>query len=429
MFSRCRRARAPAGETCGIHKAPRKGAWMKLIIAIIKPFKLDEVREALTSLRRGRHDRHRSQRLRAAEGPHRNLSRRRICGEFPPQTAPRDRSARPIEADRVMEAISGRRQEPARSATAKSSSRRSSRPCASAPARPTATRFKHQRKSGGNVMMSGVMPRACACSRRRVCNCRRDAGLRPKMPRSAPRSIRADTAWMIAATALVLMMTIPGLALFYAGMVRKKNVLATMAQSLAATALVSILWVALGYTLGLHRRRRRCSARSTALLLRGMGMDAISPLAQDDPRSTVHALPDDLRRHHGARWLPARSPTACGFPPSCCLRAVAARRLCADRPLGLGRRLSRQRRGARFRRRHRGASQCRHRRSGRRAGAGARRGYGAKISRRTICRWRSSAPACCGSAGSASTAARRWPRIRAPCWRSSRRISPPAPAR
>ena len=56
----------------------------------------------------------------------------------------------------------------------------------------------------------------------------------------------ADTAWMIVATALVLLMTIPGLALFYAGMVRKKNVLATMAQSLAAVALVSLLWVAFG---------------------------------------------------------------------------------------------------------------------------------------------------------------------------------------
>ena len=52
----------------------------------------------------------------------------------------------------------------------------------------------------------------------------------------------ADTAWMIAATALVLMMTIPGLALFYSGMVRKKNVLATMAQSFSAVALISILW-------------------------------------------------------------------------------------------------------------------------------------------------------------------------------------------
>src|SRR5438445_5556016 len=58
-----------------------------------------------------------------------------------------------------------------------------------------------------------------------------------------------DTAWMISATALVLLMTIPGLALFYAGMVRKKNILATMAQSLAVCALVSLLWFAIGYSL------------------------------------------------------------------------------------------------------------------------------------------------------------------------------------
>ena len=54
---------------------------------------------------------------------------------------------------------------------------------------------------------------------------------------------------MITATGLVLMMTIPGLALFYSGMVRKKNVLATMAQSLAAVMICSILWVAIGYSL------------------------------------------------------------------------------------------------------------------------------------------------------------------------------------
>jgi Amt family ammonium transporter len=52
----------------------------------------------------------------------------------------------------------------------------------------------------------------------------------------------ADTAWMIVATGLVLMMTIPALALFYSGMVRKKNVLATMAQSLAAVALIWVGW-------------------------------------------------------------------------------------------------------------------------------------------------------------------------------------------
>jgi len=58
-----------------------------------------------------------------------------------------------------------------------------------------------------------------------------------------------DTAWMLASTALVLMMTVPGLALFYAGMVRKKNVLATMAQSFVICALVAVLWVVLGFSL------------------------------------------------------------------------------------------------------------------------------------------------------------------------------------
>ncbi len=58
-----------------------------------------------------------------------------------------------------------------------------------------------------------------------------------------------DTAWMISATTLVLLMTIPGLALFYGGMVRKKNVLGTMAQVLAVCALVTLLWWAVGYSL------------------------------------------------------------------------------------------------------------------------------------------------------------------------------------
>ena len=58
-----------------------------------------------------------------------------------------------------------------------------------------------------------------------------------------------DTAWMLASTALVLMMTIPGLALFYAGMVRKKNVLGTALQSFAITCLVTVLWVVIGYSL------------------------------------------------------------------------------------------------------------------------------------------------------------------------------------
>ena len=58
-----------------------------------------------------------------------------------------------------------------------------------------------------------------------------------------------DTAWMLTSTALVLMMTIPGLGLFYAGMVRKKNVLATLMQSFAICCLVTIVWMVAGYSL------------------------------------------------------------------------------------------------------------------------------------------------------------------------------------
>ena len=65
----------------------------------------------------------------------------------------------------------------------------------------------------------------------------------------AQESIRAaDTAWVMTATALVLLMTLPGVALFYAGMVRRKNVLNTMASVLAVAALVSVLWFAVGYS-------------------------------------------------------------------------------------------------------------------------------------------------------------------------------------
>ena len=58
-----------------------------------------------------------------------------------------------------------------------------------------------------------------------------------------------DTAWMLTSTALVLLMTIPGLALFYAGMVRKKNILATMMQSFFICALVTVVWMVAGYSL------------------------------------------------------------------------------------------------------------------------------------------------------------------------------------
>ena len=94
----------------------------------------------------------------------------------------------------------------------------------------------------------------------------------------------ADTAWMIVATALVLMITIPGLALFYSGMVRKKNVLATMAQSLTAVAVISILWVAFGYSLAFVGDGPWLGTLDRGFLA-GMTMDSVNPAAKTIPEA------------------------------------------------------------------------------------------------------------------------------------------------
>ena len=84
-----------------------------------------------------------------------------------------------------------------------------------------------------------------------------------------------DTAWILISTALVLLMTIPGLALFYAGMVRKKNVLSTMAHSFVAAAVVSITWVAVGYSLAFGEGNAFIG-NLDKMMLSGIGTDALS---------------------------------------------------------------------------------------------------------------------------------------------------------
>jgi ammonium transporter, Amt family len=99
----------------------------------------------------------------------------------------------------------------------------------------------------------------------------------PALAEATPPAIdTGDTAWMIAATGLVLMMTIPGLALFYCGMVRKKNVLATMAQSLLCTALCSILWVVVGYSLAFNGDGALIG-NLDKIMLQGIGMNSVAP--------------------------------------------------------------------------------------------------------------------------------------------------------
>jgi Amt family ammonium transporter len=94
----------------------------------------------------------------------------------------------------------------------------------------------------------------------------------------------ADTAWIMTATALVLMMTIPGLALFYAGMVRKKNVLATMAQSLVSVMIVSVLWAIIGYSLVFGGDGPMIGTFSR-VFLNGIGMETTHPLAKTIPEA------------------------------------------------------------------------------------------------------------------------------------------------
>jgi len=99
-----------------------------------------------------------------------------------------------------------------------------------------------------------------------------------------PKLDTGDTAWMLTSTALVLMMTIPGLALFYGGMVRKKNVLATVMQSFAITCLISVLWLIVGYSLAFTSGSTIIGGLGR-VFLRGMTVDSVSELAKTIPET------------------------------------------------------------------------------------------------------------------------------------------------
>src|ERR1700732_4236247 len=107
----------------------------------------------------------------------------------------------------------------------------------------------------------------------------------PAATAPAANSINSgDTAWMLTSTALVLMMTIPGLALFYGGMVRKMNVLATVMQSFAVTCLVTVLWMIIGYSFAFTSGSPFLGGTSRFLLY-GMTLDSVNDLAKTIPES------------------------------------------------------------------------------------------------------------------------------------------------
>ncbi len=106
----------------------------------------------------------------------------------------------------------------------------------------------------------------------------------------APTTLKVDsgdTAWMLVSTALVLMMTIPGLALFYGGMVRRKNVIATVAQSFAITCVVTIVWMVAGYSLSFGTDANK----DVNNLIGGLGNVGLAAITMDKPYSIAGATP------------------------------------------------------------------------------------------------------------------------------------------
>ena len=250
---------------------------MKMVTAIIKPFKLDEVREALSDIG--------VQGITVTEvkgfgrqKPHRAVPRRRYVVDFLPKVK--------VEAavdDDLVERHRGHRgapRAPARSATA----RFSSRPGAGHP-------HPHRRNRPGRAVIAApeplerdchgkTLPPCCwaglmasvplawpgACGRRRAravphrrqtrppaaAPCRRPMPCppkgRPRLLRPAPELDSGDTAWMLTSTLLVILMTIPGLALFYGGLALQ-NMLSVLVQVFVVFSLISVLWALFGYSL------------------------------------------------------------------------------------------------------------------------------------------------------------------------------------
>ena len=104
---------------------------------------------------------------------------------------------------------------------------------------------------------------------------------------AAPTLDSGDTAWMLTSTALVLFMTIPGLALFYAGMVRSKNVLSVMMQCFAITGLMTVLWTVYGYSLAFDATGMEEGVTNFNSIVGGLGKFMLSGVTTETLTGTI----------------------------------------------------------------------------------------------------------------------------------------------
>jgi Amt family ammonium transporter len=151
---------------------------------------------------------------------------------------------------------------------------------------------------GGPVMAEDAMPLAAEPATSAPASEAAPEAVTPAMAPEAAPAVAADpepkldsgnTAWMLTATALVLFMTIPGLALFYGGMVRKKNVLAIMMQSFAIAALMSVIWMVAGYSLAFTPGSGFIGGLDK-MFLNGVGLDSLTGVAGANIPETVFVI-------------------------------------------------------------------------------------------------------------------------------------------
>src|SRR4030043_2090302 len=105
----------------------------------------------------------------------------------------------------------------------------------------------------------------------------------PAQSAPAPKIDTGDTAWMIVATAFVMLMTLPGLALFYGGLAKRKDTLNTMAMSFLAYCIVSLLWIVYGFTFAFGTDIGSIIGSSEKLFLSGVGVNSINDLSKTIP--------------------------------------------------------------------------------------------------------------------------------------------------
>ena len=110
-------------------------------------------------------------------------------------------------------------------------------------------------------------------------------------PAAPPAIDSGDTAWMLTATALVLFMVIPGLALFYAGMVRSKNILSVLMQCFAITGLISVAWVVFGYSLAFDTTGMQAGTVNLASFIGGFENAFLKNLTKE---SVIGAFPESV---------------------------------------------------------------------------------------------------------------------------------------